>query len=120
MAAEIVRTSREYIASLERMRAAYQQDAAALAEMVEVRRDLYQRQIISKREVEIAEEALAAANRKVEEADRAIRDASTIRESILGEAALHAEIAKTALPAGGYPRHRRVHPLQRHGGIHAR
>ena len=102
MAAEIVRTTREYVASLERMRAAYQQDAAALAEMVEVRRDLYQRQIVSKRELEIAEEALAAANRKVEEADRAIRDASTIRESILGEAALHAEIGKTALPAGGY------------------
>jgi len=102
MAAEIVRTTREYIASLERMRAQYQRDAEALAEMVEVRRDLYQRQIISRREVEIAEEALAEANRKVAEVDRWIKDASTIRESILGEAALHAEIAKTSLPAGGY------------------
>jgi len=102
MAAEIVRTTREYITGLERQRAAYQRDAEALAEMVEVRRDLYQRQIISKREVEIAEEALAQANRKVAEADRWIKEASTIRESILGEAALHAEIAKTSLPAGGY------------------
>jgi hypothetical protein len=102
MAAEIVRTTREYIAGLERLRATYQRDAEALAEMVEVRRDLYQRQIVSKREVEIAEEALAQANRKVAEADRWIKDASTIRESILGEAALHAEIAKTTLPAGGY------------------
>ncbi len=102
IAAEIVRTTREYVASLERMRATYQQDAAALAEMVEVRRDLYQRQIVTRREVEIAEEALAQATRKVEEVDRWIKDASAIRESILGEAALHAEIAKTSLPAGGY------------------
>ena len=102
MAAEIVRTTREYIASLERTRAQYQKDADAFAEMVEVRRDLYQRQIISRREVEIAEEALAEANRKVAQVDRWIKDASTIRESILGEAALHAEIAKTPLAAGGY------------------
>ena len=102
LAAEVVRTTREYIASLERMRATYQRDADALAELVDVRRDLYQRQIIAKRDVEIAEEALAQANRKVQEADRWIKDASNIRESILGEAALHAEIAKTNLPAGGY------------------
>ncbi|HKZ06301.1 MAG TPA: hypothetical protein VJU81_12590 [Methylomirabilota bacterium] len=102
IAAEIVRTTREYVASLERMRAAYQSDAEALAEMVEVRRDLFQRQIISRRELEIAEELLAATNRKVEETDRAIKDANDIRQSVIGEAALHAELAKTPLPAGGY------------------
>lgn len=102
LAAEVVRTTRQYIASLERMRATYQRDAEALAEMVEVRRDLYQRQIISLREVQIAEEALAAANRKVQETDRWIKDANDIRNSVIGEAALHSEIAKTNLPAGGY------------------
>lgn len=102
IAAEIVRTTREYVASLERMRAAYQKDAEALAEMVEVRRDLFQRQIISRRELEIAEELLAATNRKVEETDRLIKDANDIRQFVIGEAALHAELAKTTLPAGGY------------------
>jgi hypothetical protein len=102
IAAEIVRTTREYVAGLERMRAAYQKDAEALAEMVEVRRDLFQRQIISRRELEIAEELLAATNRKVEETDRLIKDANDIRQFVIGEAALHAELAKTTLPAGGY------------------
>jgi hypothetical protein len=102
LAAEVVRTTREYVASLERMRATYQKDAEALAEMVEVRRDLYERQIISRREVEIAEELLAETNRKIQETERWIRDANDIRQSIIGEAALHSEIAKTSLPAGGY------------------
>jgi hypothetical protein len=102
LAAELVRTTREYVARLERMRTIYQKDAEGLAELVEVRRDLFERQIISRRELEIAEELLAEANRKVVETERWIKDANNIRESILGEAALHNEIAKTSLPAGGY------------------
>ena len=43
--------------------------------MVEVRRDLYQRQIISRREVEIAEELLAETQRKIKETERLIREA---------------------------------------------
>ena len=84
------------------MRAMYQKDAESLAEIVEVRRDLFQRQIISKREVEIAEELLAEANRKIQETDRWIADAKDIRQSLIGEAALHSELAKTPLAAGGY------------------
>ena len=102
IAAEIVRTTREYVARLERMRAVYQKDAEALAEMVEVRRDLFQREIISRRELEIAEELLADANRRIEETDRWIKDAKDIRQSVIGEAALHAELAKTTLAPGAY------------------
>lgn len=102
LAAMIVRTTREYVASLERMRAAYKKEADSFAEMVEVRRDLFERGIISRRDVEIAEELLAEANRKVQEADRWIKDANDIRQSVLGEAALHSELAKTTLPPGGY------------------
>lgn len=101
LAAMIVRTTREYVASLERMRAAYKKEADSFAEMVEVRRDLFERGIISRRDVEIAEELLAEANRKVQEADRWIKDANDIRQSVLGEAALHSEL-KTTLPPGGY------------------
>jgi len=102
LAAMIVRTTREYVASLERMRAAYKKEADSFAEMVEVRRDLFERGIISRRDVEIAEELLAEANRKVQEADRWIKDANDIRQSVLGKAALHSELAKTTLPPGGY------------------
>jgi hypothetical protein len=102
LAAMIVRTTREYVASLERMRAAYKKEADSFVEMVEVRRDLFERGIISRRDVEIAEELLAEANRKVQEADRWIKDANDIRQSVLGEAALHSELAKTTLPPGGY------------------
>jgi len=102
LAAMIVRTTREYVASLERIRAAYKKEADSFAEMVEVRRDLFERGIISRRDVEIAEELLAEANRKVQEADRWIKDANDIRQSVLGEAALHSELAMTTLPPGGY------------------
>ena len=103
LAAEIVRTTREYVASLERMLAMHQKDAESLAEMVEVRRDLFERQIISRRELEIAEEHLAESRRKIKETERLIQDANNIRQGIIGEAAVHSQIAKMApLPAGGY------------------
>jgi hypothetical protein len=77
--------------------------AESLAEMVEVRRDLFERQIISRRELEIAEEHLAESRRKIKETERLIQDANNIRQAIIGEAAAHSAMAKMApLPAGGY------------------
>jgi hypothetical protein len=103
IAADIVRTTREYVASLERTLAIHQKDAQSVAEMVEIRRDLYARQIISRREVEIAEELLAETQRKIKETERSIREAKKIREGIIGELAAHSEMAKMApLPAGAY------------------
>ena len=99
LAAEVVRTTREYRASLERILGIYQRDAESLAELVEARRDLYQREIISKRELEIGERLLAEAQAKVKETERWIQDA----DKIIGEAAIHSEMAKLPpLPAGGY------------------
>ena len=103
IAADIVRTTREYVASLERTLAIHQKDAQSVAEMVELRRDLYQRQIISRRDVEIAEELLAETQRKIKETERLIREAKKIRGGIIGELAAHSEMAKMApLPAGAY------------------
>lgn len=99
LAAEVVRTTREYRASLERMLAMYQRDAEGLAELVEVRRDLAERQIVSKRDLEIAERLHAEAVAKVQETERWIVDA----DKIIGEAAVHTELSKMApVPAGGY------------------
>jgi hypothetical protein len=99
LAAEVVRTTREYRASLERILVIYQHDVESFTDLVEVRRDLHEREIVSKREVEIAERLLAEAQAKVTETDRWIRDA----DKIIGEAAVHSEMAKLPpLPAGGY------------------
>lgn len=99
LAAEVVRSTREYRASLERMLGIYQNDAESLAVLVEVRRDLLRREIVSKRELEIAEGLLAEAQAKVTETERWILDA----DKIIGEAAVHSEIAKLPpLAAGGY------------------
>jgi hypothetical protein len=99
LAAEVARATLEYRATLERLRAMYQKDAESLAELVEVRRDLFERQIISRREVEIAEGLLAETQGKVKETERWIQDA----DKIIGEAAVHSELARMApVPAGGY------------------
>jgi hypothetical protein len=99
LAAEVVRTTREYRASLERMLVIYQRDAEGMAEVVEVRRDLLRRDIVSKREVEIAEGLLAELQAKVAETERWIQDA----DKIIGEAAVHSEMSKLPpLAAGGY------------------
>src|SRR4030095_8601605 len=57
---------------------------------------------IPRRKVQSDEGPRAASTRKVQETDRWIKDANDIRNSVIGEAALHSEIAKTNLPAGGY------------------
>jgi hypothetical protein len=99
LAAEVVRTTREYRASLERMLVIYQRDVESFTDLVEVRRDLLQREIVSKRELEIAERLLAETQAKVAETERWIQDA----DKIIGEAAVHSEIAKLPpLPVGGY------------------
>jgi hypothetical protein len=99
LAAEVVRTTRNYRASLERMLIIYQRDAESMTELVEARRDLLQREIISKREVEIAEGLLAETQAKVAETERWIQDA----DKIIGEAAVHSEMSKLPpMTAGGY------------------
>ncbi len=99
LAAEVVRTTREYRASLERILVIYQRDAESMAELVEVRRDLLRRDIVSKREVEIAEGLLAEAQAKVAETERWIQDA----DKIIGEATVHSEMSKLPpMAAGGY------------------
>ncbi len=99
LAAEVVRTTREYRASLERILVIYQRDAESMAELVEVRRDLLRRDIVSKREVEIGEGLLAEVQAKVAETERWIQDA----DKIIGEATVHSEMSKLPpMAAGGY------------------
>ena len=95
---EVARATREYRTALERQRDMYQKDAESLAELVEVRRDLFRRQIVSLREVEIAEALLAEAQAKIKETERWIQDA----DKMIAEATIHSELARMTLAAGGY------------------
>ena len=58
----------------------YEEDARSLADLVEVRRDLCRRGIVSTKEVESAEALLSDAKGKREEAKRWIRDADDMIE----------------------------------------
>jgi hypothetical protein len=95
---EVARATLEYRIALQRSRDVHQKNAETFAELVEERRDLYRRQIISHREVEIAEGLLAEAQAKVKEAERLIRDA----DNMIAEATVHSELARMTLAAGGY------------------
>ncbi len=95
---EVARATREYRTALERQRDMYQKDAESLAELVEVRRDLFRRQIVSLREVEIAEALLAEAQAKIKESERWIQEA----DKMIAEATIHSELARMTLAAGGY------------------
>lgn len=85
-AADIVATLREYRASLEKLLAIYEPILAKAKEQRDQRQELYNREIISRRELEDAERAVTDAQAKVDgtrreiaAADHAIAEAATAR-----------------------------------------
>lgn len=99
LSAEVVRTTREYRASLEKLLAIYQRDVETLGELVEVRRDLRRRDVVSQRELEVSEGLLAEAQGKILETQRWIAEA----DRVLLEAEISEQIAKMPpLAPGGY------------------
>jgi len=71
-AAELVAALRDYRASLERLLAIQERALAKVVERQEPRRDLYDRGILSRRELEEGEQAVATAQRHVDDTQRAI------------------------------------------------
>ncbi|MBI2528503.1 MAG: hypothetical protein HYV93_21280 [Candidatus Rokubacteria bacterium] len=99
LSADVVRTTREYRASLERLLEIYQRDVATLSELVELRRELRGRDVISQRELEVSEGLLAEAEAKAAETRRWIVEA----DRILLEAEVSEQVAKLPpLASGGY------------------
>lgn len=99
LAADVVRTTREYRATLDRLLAVQEAEAGRVAEHVEVQRGLFEGGIISRRELEDGERALAAAVSDVEETRRWIVEADTL----IAEALAVEQLAKLPpLPRGGY------------------
>lgn len=98
-AADVVAATLNYRAALERVLAIYERDLARRAELAELRQDLFEREVISRREFEEGQRAQAEAQKNVDETRAAI--AGT--ERMLTEARMAEAMARlTPLPRGAY------------------
>lgn len=73
-AADVIAATTNYRSSLDRVLAAYERELARHQEMAELRQDLYERGVLSRREFEESRKAYAEAQRNVEDTRRAISD----------------------------------------------
>jgi hypothetical protein len=100
-AAELAVALKEYRASLEELLALQQKDLASAAEQRERWRELFARELVSKRDLEERESAVSIAQGKVEETRRDI----TVADHALAEAAAAGTLASLSpLAPGGYQR----------------
>ena len=98
-AAEVVAATLKYRAALERVLAIYERDQARLAELSELRRDLFERDVLSKREFEEGQRAQVEAQKNVADTRAALADT----DRMLTEARMAEAIARlTPLPRGSY------------------
>jgi hypothetical protein len=98
-ASDVIAATLNYRAALERVLAIYERDLARRAELAELRQDLFEREVLSKREFEDAQRAQAEAQKSVDETRAAIAEA----DRMLTEAHVAQSLARLApLPRGGY------------------
>src|SRR6185295_17908519 len=88
--AEVVATSIDYKAALEKVLELQERDVKALAETLEKRKALLAESIIAKKEVDEAEQALMAAQAKVSGTKKQIADA----DNLIAEAKAEEQLAK--------------------------
>jgi hypothetical protein len=98
-AADVIAATQNYRAALERVLVIYERELARRDELSELRQDLYEREVLSKRELEEGQRALAAARRDVDDTRQAIKDT----DRMLTEAHVAQALARlTPLPRGSY------------------
>jgi hypothetical protein len=98
-AADVAAATVTYRAALERVLAIYERELARRSELAELRQDLFERGVLSKREFEEGQQAQAAAQKDVEDTRQAIVDA----DRVLLEARMAEALARlTPLARGGY------------------
>jgi hypothetical protein len=98
-AADVTAATLNYRASLERVLAVYERELAQRTEMAELRQELFERGVLSRREFEEGQKAHAQAQKNVEETRAAIVEA----DRILTEAKMTEAMARlTPLPRGSY------------------
>jgi len=98
-ASDVIAATLNYRAALERVLAIYERDLARRAELAELRQDLFEREVISKREFEDGRRAQAEAQKSVDETRAAIADT----DRMLTEARMAEAMARlTPLARGAY------------------
>lgn len=98
-ASDVIAATMNYRAALERVLAIYERDLARRVEMAELRQDLFEREVLSKREFEEGKRAQAEAQKNVDET----RAAMAAADRMLSEARMAEALARlTPLPRGGY------------------
>jgi hypothetical protein len=98
-AADVIAATLNYRTALERVLAIYQRDLARRSEQAELRQDLYERGVLSKREFEEGQRAQAEARRNVEDTRQAIEETGRM----LTEAHMAEALARlTPIPRGSY------------------
>jgi len=98
-AADVIAATQNYRAALERVLAIYERELARRDELAEVRQDLYERGVLSKREFEDGQKGQAEARKNVLETRQSIVDT----DRMLTEAHVAQALARlTPLPRGGY------------------
>ena len=98
-AADVIAATQNYRAALERVLAIYERELARRDELSELRQELYEREVLSKRELEEGHRALAAARKDVDDTRQAIKDT----DRMLTEAHVAQALARlTPLARGSY------------------
>lgn len=98
-ASDVIAATLNYRAALERVLAIYERDLARRLELADLRQDLFEREVISRRELEEGQRAQVEAQKNVEETRAAIIGA----DRMLTEARMAEALARlTPLPRGGY------------------
>ena len=98
-ASDVIAATLNYRAALERVLAIYERDLARRAELAELRQDLFEREVISKREFEDSQNAQAEAQKNANET----RAAMAAADRILSEARMAEALARlTPLARGAY------------------
>ena len=98
-ASDVIAATMNYRAALERVLAIYERDLARRTELAELRQDLFEREVLSRREFEDGQRAQAEAQKSVDETRAAIATA----DRMLTEARMAEAMARLMpLPRGGY------------------
>ena len=98
-AADVIAATQHYRSALERVLVIYERELARRDELSELRQELYEREVLSKRELEEGHKALAAARKDVDDTRQAIKDT----DRMLTEAHVAQALARlTPLARGSY------------------
>ncbi len=100
---EFVKATNEYKANLEKLRASYSRNVEQAQKRLEQTRSLFEQGLVSKKDVEAGERAVAEANDKVTDVTQKMATADTQIAQTLLEAE-EMKLARTRIPRGGMVR----------------